>query len=107
MLGSVSPSAKRVHALKNQQKKASRRILRRLDSVGAVAQELARVYRQARTGEIEGNETRTLIAALRELRACLEASDLEHRIEALEQGIVAPRASAPPPPGLKLISRHE
>ncbi len=72
-----------------------------------VAQELARVYRQARTGEIEGNETRTLIAALRELRACLEASDLEHRIEALEQGIVAPRASAPPPPGLKLISRHE
>ena len=79
-----------------------------------VAQELARVYRQARTGELEGHETRRLVAALRELRACLEASDVERRIEDLEarfdageRPATSAAGAAAPLPGLKLVSRHE
>jgi len=52
--------------------------------ISGFAHELARVYRQARTGELEGNETRTLVAALRELRATLESADLEKRLQSIE-----------------------
>ncbi len=64
-------------------KKAAVRI-GRLDCVGRVATEMARVYRQMRRGEIDTLDGARLIAALRELRCALEAGDIERRIGALE-----------------------
>ena len=46
--------------------------------------ELARVYRQARRGEMEMADAKSLTYVLRELRCALEASDIERRIEELE-----------------------
>ena len=65
-------------------KKAAIRISR-LDSLGGVCSELARVYREARRGEMEMSEAKALTYVLREIRCALEASDIERRIEALEQ----------------------
>ena len=55
-----------------------------LDSLGGVCSELARVYRLARRGEMEMTEAKGLTYVLRELRCCLEASDIERRIADLE-----------------------
>jgi hypothetical protein len=59
----------------------------RLDSIGAIASELGRLYREARKGEIESFEATRLASILTGLRACLEAGmldDLQHRLDALE-----------------------
>ncbi len=56
----------------------------KLDSVGGVVTELARVYRQARRGELDMTEAKGLTYVLREIRCALEASDIERRIEQLE-----------------------
>ena len=56
----------------------------RLDSVGGVVTELGRVYREMRRKELDTLEGSRLVAALREIRCALEASDIEQRIEALE-----------------------
>src|SRR5207248_9181947 len=68
--GSVSHPGQELWALENQEKTPARtRILRRLDTLGAVATELARVYREARRGSIASHDTRALVTALKELRA--------------------------------------
>ena len=56
----------------------------KLDSVGGVVTELARVYRLARRGKMEMSEAKGLTYILREIRCALEASDIERRIEELE-----------------------
>jgi len=71
--------------LENQEKTPARtRILRRLDTLGAVATELARVYREARRGSIASHDTRALVTALKELRATIESADLEKRLRTIE-----------------------
>ncbi len=64
--------------------KASIRISR-LDSVGGVVTELGRVYRQARRGQIALGDAKALTYVLRELRCALELSDIERRLDALEE----------------------
>ena len=46
--------------------------------------ELGRVYREMRRKELDTLEGSRQVAALREIRCALEASDIEQRIEALE-----------------------
>ena len=57
----------------------------RLDTVGGLVTEMARVYREMRRKELDSLEGARLVAALREIRCALEASDIERRIEELEQ----------------------
>jgi hypothetical protein len=57
----------------------------RLDTVGAVACELARLYRQARRGEIDVASASRLATILTALKGCLETADVERRIADLEQ----------------------
>ncbi len=56
-----------------------------LDTVGGVCTELAKVYREARRGDLDMAEAKGLTYVLREIRGALEASDIERRIEALER----------------------
>jgi hypothetical protein len=65
----------------------------RLDSIGRVASELGRLYRQARRGEVDVADASRLGTMLGILRQCLEAGDLEKRVMDLEK-----RGSEPPKP---------
>jgi hypothetical protein len=56
----------------------------RLDSVGAVASELGRVYRQTRHGEIPAQDATRYASILTAVRQCLESSEVERRIQELE-----------------------
>lgn len=56
----------------------------RLDSVGGVVREMAKVYREARRGELKTEEGTRLIYMLREIRGALEGSELERRVAELE-----------------------
>ena len=62
----------------------------RLDTVGGVVVELGRVYRLARRNEMDITEAKGLAFVLREIRCALEASDIERRIEALEEAKIVP-----------------
>ena len=73
----------------------------RLDTVGHVVTELGRVYRLARRGEMEINQAKSLTYVLREIRCALEASDVERRLEELEEAF----PSKPWTQGLG-VSRH-
>ena len=56
----------------------------RLKSVGDVADFLAKIIRQAHRGELDAGAAAKLGYLLNILRSCIEAADLEERIEALE-----------------------
>ena len=56
-----------------------------LDTLGGVVAELAKVYRHARRGEMDMTEAKSLTYVLRELRSCLEAGDIERRLDQLEE----------------------
>ena len=56
-----------------------------LNTVGGVVAELGKVYRHARRGEVDMAEAKALVYCLRELRCALEASDVERRLEELEE----------------------
>ena len=62
-----------------------------LDSVGGVVTELARVYRQARRGQMEMSEAKGLTYVLRELRCGLETEQFAERLDALEATLEARR----------------
>ena len=57
----------------------------RLHTVGHVVSELGKVYRLARRGELDMIEAKSLTYVLREIRCALEASDVERRLEELEE----------------------
>ena len=59
----------------------------RLTTIGQVAAELGRLYRHARWGEIPVADASRLAAILSAMRQCLEASELERRISAMEAAI--------------------
>jgi hypothetical protein len=56
----------------------------RLANVGGICTELKRLYRCAWAGEITWQDAGSAARVLRELRVCLEGSEIEARIEALE-----------------------
>ena len=67
-----------------------------LNSVGGVLNELARVYREARRGQLDLSDATRLAMILREIRSALESGDIERRIDALE--------AIDPPPRLRRIA---
>lgn len=60
----------------------------RLDSIRAVRRELAKVYRDMRGKKISTMDGSRLAFVLATIGRILERSDLEQRLEALEQGRV-------------------
>ena len=56
-----------------------------LASAGDVARELARLYRQARAGQMEVQDASRLANILQILVRCIETSDIEARVIALEK----------------------
>jgi hypothetical protein len=65
----------------------------RLATVGQVAGELGRLYRQARRGEVAVGEASRLATILAAMRQCLEASELERRIAEMETALAPANAS--------------
>jgi hypothetical protein len=58
--------------------------VKELDSVGGVAVEMKTVYRRVRHGEITPAFGRILVSILTDIRACIEAHEVEQRLEAIE-----------------------
>ena len=56
----------------------------RLTSIGGVMSELRRIYTMAHHGEMTWSDANSAARVLRELRFCIEGSELERRIAALE-----------------------
>jgi hypothetical protein len=59
----------------------------RLTTVGEVAGELGRLYRQARRGDVPVTDASRLATILGVMRQCLEASELERRIAEMEAAL--------------------
>lgn len=57
-----------------------------LTKIGHVRDELAKVYRECRRGDLPTNEAGKLTYILMALKSVIETGELERRIEALEQG---------------------
>src|SRR5438046_6824876 len=75
--------------LKDKEKSLSTPRISRLDRVGGVSSELAKLYREARKGEIEPYTATRLASVLVALRGSLEASTFEARLDALEARFAA------------------
>jgi hypothetical protein len=58
-----------------------------LRTIGAIASEIARIYRCCRRGEITSQEFYRLCAGLQVLRQCIEAGEIEARLMQIEQQI--------------------
>jgi hypothetical protein len=65
----------------------------RLTTVGQVAAELGRLYRQARRGDVAVADASRLATILAAMRTCLEASELERRIAEMEAALVPANAT--------------
>ena len=62
-----------------------RRYRAKLDTLNDVKREMARVYRECRTGVLATTEGSKLTWMLEKIGKVIETSDLEKRIEALER----------------------
>ena len=58
---------------------------------GDMKTEIARVYRQARRGQLDTSEGTRLVYMLRVLLTAIETTDVERRLDALEGADVPPR----------------
>jgi hypothetical protein len=56
----------------------------KLDSLGDVKSEMAKLYREARSGVIDVQDSTKLVWVLQAVAKVIEGSDLEKRIEILE-----------------------
>jgi hypothetical protein len=68
----------------------------RLDSLGAVRREMARIYRLGLNGKLPSDEMTRFTYVLKELRACIEAemlADIQHRLAALSRDMDNPEWS--------------
>ena len=66
----------------------------RLTTVGQVAAELGRLYRQARRGDVAVADASRLATILAAMRQCLEASELERRIGEMEAALAPANATS-------------
>ena len=58
-----------------------------LTTMGEVAAELGRLYRQARRGDVAVGDASRLATILAVMRQCLESSELERRIGEMEEAL--------------------
>ena len=56
----------------------------KLDSLGDVKREMAKVYREARSGILDVQDSTKLVWVLQAVGKVIESSDLEKRVEILE-----------------------
>ena len=56
----------------------------KLDSLGDIKREMAKLYREARSGVIDVQDSTKLVWVLQAVAKVIEGSDLEKRIEILE-----------------------
>ena len=68
--------------------------------------ELGRVYRLARRGEMKMEEAKGYTYVLREIRCALEAGDVERRLEELE-GVISPELLEPWRRRVAGVTSHE
>ena len=66
----------------------------RLTTVGQVAAELGRLYRQARRGEVAVADASRLATILAVMRQCLEVSEVESRIADMEAALAPANATS-------------
>lgn len=66
----------------------------RLNSAGAVARELGRLYKDARHGRVEPGDATKLAYILDLLRKSLESAELEQRLEAVERTLALRKREA-------------
>ncbi len=57
----------------------------RLDTVGGVVAELGKIYRAARRGDIDTQDVTRLAYVLSQIRAAIESSEIERRLDELER----------------------
>jgi hypothetical protein len=69
----------------------------RLDSVGRVAIEAARLYRHSRRGVITSIEAHRLASVLAVVAKCLEQGQIEQRLDDLERVLIAREQPRPRP----------
>lgn len=65
--------------------RTTKRRIGNLSTIGGVVDEMAKVYREARRDELDDTKAKRLVSMLNALRAAIETSILEARIDALEQ----------------------
>lgn len=65
--------------------KQPRKRIGNLNTIGGVVGEMAKVYREARRGELTTKDAGRLVHMLSQLRAALEDATFEGRLAALEQ----------------------
>jgi hypothetical protein len=63
------------------------------ETVGQVAAELGRLYRQARRGDVAVADASRLATILAAMRQCLEVSEVESRIAAMEAALAPTNAN--------------
>ena len=56
----------------------------KLDSLGDIKREMAKLYREARSGVLDVQDSTKLVWVLQAVAKVIEGSDLENRIEILE-----------------------
>jgi hypothetical protein len=69
----------------------------RLSTMNSVRQEMARVYREARRGEISEQSAGRLVYMLSLIARIIEGSDLEQRVAKLEQAYLDKRSQGSAP----------
>lgn len=57
-----------------------------LNKISHVRSELGRLYRMALRDDLDARKLNSLVICLREIVSCIEAGDIESRLEALEKG---------------------
>ena len=66
-----------------------------LSTIGGVASEMRKVYRGVRHGDLTPGFGRTLVTILTDIRNCIEAREIEQRLEAIESYIKTTDTSEP------------
>ena len=66
-----------------------------LSTIGGVAPEMRNVYRRVRHGDMTPAFGRVLVTILTDIRNCIEAREIEQRLEAIESYIKTTDTSEP------------
>jgi hypothetical protein len=100
--GRLAPYQK-VQGPMSKRRETQRVRIPKLNSVGRVGAEIALIYSWARTEKMTPIEAHRLTQVLLGLKACLETSEIEKRMELLEQALLQRDRPAQP---LRLISNE-
>jgi hypothetical protein len=66
----------------------------RLNSVARVGAEIGKLYRLMRHEELNTPDGKRMVESLLALKACLETSEIETRLKAIEEAVIGKRPAA-------------